>query len=158
MSLQSYGIQGARVRLNLSEAALYEEALRRGEGRLAAQGPIVCLTGHHTGRSPNDKFIAREPESAGHIAWGPVNRPMEAEHFAALHADFMRSLDGAELFVQDCWAGADRDYRLPIRIITEYAWHSLFARNMFIQDAAAASEHAPPCVDPTRSRCRARRS
>ncbi|MGE0449096.1 MAG: phosphoenolpyruvate carboxykinase [Vicinamibacterales bacterium] len=140
-ALDSEGIQEARPHWNLSEAVLYEHAVRREEGLLSAEGPLVCRTGHHTGRSPNDKFIVREPSSEAHIAWGGPNRPMDEVHFDRLHQDMLASLRGAELFVQDCYAGADARHRLPIRVVTEYAWHSLFARNLFIQDDV--SEHRP---------------
>jgi phosphoenolpyruvate carboxykinase (ATP) len=140
-SLEQEGLQGVRVRWNLSPAALYEESVRRQEGLIAADGPLACRTGQHTGRSPNDKFIVREPSSEKDIAWGGPNRPMSVEHFEALHRDLLASLTGKELFVQDCHAGADPRYRLPIRVITEYAWHSLFARNLFIVDPAATGEH-----------------
>src|SRR6476619_2396140 len=106
-SLAREGISGARARWNLSDAALYEEAVRRQEGLIAAEGPLVCRTGQHTGRSPNDKFIVREPSSEKDVAWGGPNRPMSVEHFEALHRDLLASLTGTELFVQDCFAGAD---------------------------------------------------
>ena len=143
--LEREGIRTDRVRWNLSAAVLYEEAVRRDEGVIAAEGPLACRTGQHTGRSPNDKFVVREPSSEAHIAWGNVNRPMTEAHFDVLHADLRSALTGRELFVQDCYAGADPAYRLPIRVITEYAWHSLFARHMFIDDPAAPSEstHVP---------------
>src|SRR5438132_7153215 len=130
--LEREGIRTDRVRWNLSTAVLYEEAVRRQEGLIAADGPLACRTGQHTGRSPNDKFIVREPSSEGQIAWGSVNRPMALPHFETLHADVLASLNGRDLFVQDCYAGADPRYRLPVRVITEYAWHSLFSRNLFI--------------------------
>src|SRR3954464_8962384 len=133
-SLEQEGLQGVRVRWNLSPAALYEEAIRRQEGLIAAEGPLVCRTGQHTGRSPNDKFIVREASSNHEIAWGGFNRPMSEEQFATLRRDLVASLEGADLFVQDCRAGADPKYRLPIRVVTQYAWHSLFARNLFIAD------------------------
>ena len=139
--LHTEGIIGARVHWNLSEAVLYEQAIRRQEGLLAAEGPLVCRTGQHTGRAPNDKFIVREPSSEQHIAWGGPNRPMSPEQFDRLHQDMLASLRGTELFVQDCYAGADPRYRLPVRVITEYAWHSLFARNMLILDDV--SGHVP---------------
>ena len=88
-------------------AALYEEAVRRREGLIAADGPLVCRTGQHTGRSPNDKFIVREPSSEQHIAWGGPNRPMRPAQFDALHARHARLAQATELFVQDCFAGAD---------------------------------------------------
>jgi phosphoenolpyruvate carboxykinase (ATP) len=140
-TLENEGIKAAQVHWNLSDAVLCEHAVRRQEGVLAADGPLVCRTGQHTGRSPNDKFIVKEPSSEQHVAWGGPNRPITPEQFDRLHADLLASLDGAELFVQDCYAGADSRYRLPIRVVTQYAWHSLFARNLFILDDAAA--HVP---------------
>ena len=137
-SLEREGIQDARVRWNLSQAALYEEAVRRHEGLISADGPLVCRTGPHTGRSPGDKFIAREPSSEAHIAWGGPNRPIEAAQFDALQRDLLASLHGTDLYVQDCFAGADPKHRLAVRVVAEYAWHSLFARNLFIVDETAA--------------------
>lgn len=139
--LENEGIKDAQVHWNLSDAVLYEQAIRRQEGLLAAEGPLVCRTGHHTGRSPNDKFIVREPSSEQHIAWGGPNRPMSPEHFDTLHADMLAALRGTELFVQDVYAGADSRFRLPVRVITEYAWHSLFARNLLIVGETAG--HVP---------------
>lgn len=130
------GIAAARVYWNLSAPSLYEEAVRRGEGVIAADGPLVCRTGQHTGRSPNDKFIVREPSSERDIAWGAVNRPMEPRHFDLLYHDIVAALAGRDLFVRQCHAGADAQYRLPIRVVTEYAWHSLFASNLFILNHA----------------------
>jgi phosphoenolpyruvate carboxykinase (ATP) len=143
LDLEREGIETRAVKWNLVEAALYEEAVRRQEGVLSANGPLACRTGQHTGRSPNDKFVVREPGSEAHIAWGKVNRPMEPAHFEVLHRDLLASLKGKELFVLDCYAGADPKYRLPIRVINEYAWHNLFARNLFINDPASASAHTP---------------
>jgi phosphoenolpyruvate carboxykinase (ATP) len=131
--LEVHGITAAhQVHWNLTPAVLYEHALRRDEGVIAAEGPLVCRTGQHTGRSPNDKFIVKDAESDQHVHWGKVNRPMSPEHFAALRADVVAHLGQRELFVQDLHAGADPAYRLPVRMISEYAWHSLFVRNLFI--------------------------
>ena len=141
--LEREGIQTDRVRWNLSTAVLYEEAVRRHEGVIAASGPLACRTGLHTGRSPNDKFVVREPSSAAEIAWGKVNRPLDPAQFDALHTDMLASLAGKELFVLDCFAGADPTYRLPVRVINEFAWHNLFCRNLFIDDPAAAEAAAP---------------
>jgi phosphoenolpyruvate carboxykinase (ATP) len=135
MSLDSQslaGIPGARVRWNLSTAALYEAAIRRGEAAVAAEGPLVCMTAPHTGRSPEDKFVVRDAASERVVAWGAVNQPMDVSHFDALERDLRESLRDTELFVQDCHAGADSAYQLPIRVITQYAWHSLFVRNLLI--------------------------
>jgi phosphoenolpyruvate carboxykinase (ATP) len=141
-ALGELGIENVRLHWNLSEAALYEEAVKRQEACIAAEGPLVCRTGQHTGRSPNDKFFVREPSSEQNIAWGGPNRPMSAEHFEQLRRDLIGSLQGRELFVQDCHAGADAEYRLPVRVISEYAWHSLFARNLFL--APDGGEHRSP--------------
>ena len=110
-------------------------------------GPLVCRTGHHTGRSPNDKFVVKEPSSADEIWWGKVNRPIEPENFdAAARSSSLSYMEGKDLFVQDCYAGADPAYRLPIRVITENAWHSLFARHMFIPERDRAKLRAPPAA------------
>src|SRR5437762_12586761 len=95
--LDREGIKTDRVKWNLSAAALYEEAVRKQEGLIAAEGPLVCRTGQHTGRSPNDKFVVREPSSEQQIAWGSVNRAMDTVQFAALHRDLLSSLAGKEL-------------------------------------------------------------
>jgi phosphoenolpyruvate carboxykinase (ATP) len=144
--LEASGIvRSGPVHWNLSPAALYEQALRRGEARLAADGPLVALTGQHTGRSPNDKFVVREPSSEKHVHWGAVNKPLDEARFDAIHRDMMAYLTDKELFVLDAWAGADPKYRLPIRVVTELAWHNLFARNMFIpeEDGERRAEHRP---------------
>jgi phosphoenolpyruvate carboxykinase (ATP) len=145
-SLEALGIvRSGQVHWNLSPAALYEEAIRRSEGLVAADGPLVCRTGQHTGRSPNDKFVVKEPLSEKHVHWGTVNRPVEEANFDALHRDMMAFVQDKELYVLDAWAGADPAYRLPIRVVNEFAWHNLFARNMFIPetDPARLGEHAP---------------
>ena len=91
-SLECEEVPGATARWNLAPAALYEEAIRRGEGMIAAEGPMVCRTGEHTGRSPKDKFLVREPATEKDIAWGAVNRPMDPADFARLHSDVLASL------------------------------------------------------------------
>ena len=137
--ISSFGIaqhgvrHAAGVFWNLADAQLYEEAVRRGEGRVAQGGALVVLTGVHTGRSPSDKFIVKEPESDAKIWWGSVNKPFDAARFDALHRQVLAYYQGRDLFVQDCWAGADRRYRLGVRVITETAWHSMFAGNMFLR-------------------------
>ena len=144
--LEALGIvRSGRVHWNLSPAALYEDALGRAEGQLAAEGPLVARTGQHTGRSPNDKFVVREPSSEAHVHWGTVNRSIDPAKFDLLHRDMMAYLQDKDLYVLDAWAGADPDYRLPIRIVNEFAWHNLFARNMFLpeDDAARRTVHRP---------------
>src|SRR5687768_13026338 len=114
MSLDLHGLV-ASIRGNLSVAELYEEAVRRREGVIAAEGPLACTTGQHTGRSPNDKFLVKEASSEQAIAWGTINRPMDPDHFETLQKDLLGSIKGREVFVLDCYAGADPTYRLPIR-------------------------------------------
>jgi phosphoenolpyruvate carboxykinase (ATP) len=146
VGLEDVGIEGAaHVHWNPSVGLLYEEAVRRREGIIAANGPLVCGTGQHTGRSPNDKFVVREPSSEQHVAWGKVNRPIDAASFDHLHRRMAAFLKGRDVFVQDCWAGADPTFRLPIRVVTERAWHSLFAQHLFIpeRDPARQLAHAP---------------
>jgi phosphoenolpyruvate carboxykinase (ATP) len=131
--LDQQGIRTSRpVHWNLATAALYEHAIRRNEGELGQGGPLVCKTGAHTGRSPNDKFVVKEPSSDGHIAWGKVNRPIELAQFEALKRDMLAHMSERELFVQDLYAGADPVYRLRVRFIHELAWQNLFVRNLFI--------------------------
>ncbi len=132
--LENHGITNVRkVHWNHNTPLLYEEIIRNGEGCLAHLGPIVVRTGLHTGRAAKDKFIVEEPDSKAKIWWGEVNRPFSQEQFELLFRRCQAYLQGRDLYVQDCFAGYDPRYRLPIRVITETAWHNLFARNMFIQ-------------------------
>ena len=143
--LEEHGIRTSRpIHRNLGAALLYEHAIRRQEGELAADGPLVCKTGAHTGRSPNDKFVVREPSSEAHVAWGKVNRPLEVAQFETLKRDMLSHLAGSELYVQDLYAGADPQYRVPVRFIQELAWHSLFVRNLFIVPPAQDLEGFSP--------------
>lgn len=165
--LENHGIVNVvQVHWNLTTAALYEEAIRRREGLLSHLGPLVVRTGQHTGRSPKDKFVVDDAETHDKVWWGEANQPMAPQHFDRLYHRLLAYLQGKDLFVQDCSVGADPAYRMPIRVITEHAWHSLFARNLFIQvrreDLAMHVPrftviHAPgftavPEVDGTRSR------
>ena len=118
---------------NLVTPALYEEALKRDEGIVSHLGPLVVRTGQFTGRSPNDKFVVEEDTNKDKIWWGKVNRPYDVDKFEELERRMSSYLQGKDVFVQDCYCGADPDYTMPVRIITQYAWHSLFIRNMFIQ-------------------------
>ena len=131
--LAEHGIRhSGRVHWNLSPAALVEHALARGEGALADNGALVARTGRFTGRSPRDKYVVRDPSTEPHVLWGAVNRAVAPEVFDRLHARLLAYLQGRELFVQDCSAGADPLYRLPLRVINELAWHNLFARQLFL--------------------------
>jgi phosphoenolpyruvate carboxykinase (ATP) len=131
--LDNHGLHNqAAVFWNLTTPALYEKVIARKEGHLSHMGPILVRTGHHTGRSAGDKFIVREEASQEDIWWGKINKEITEERFDQLHERMLNSLQMKELFVQDCFAGSDPDHRLRVRIINEYAWHNIFARNMFI--------------------------
>ncbi|MDP3831689.1 MAG: phosphoenolpyruvate carboxykinase (ATP) [Ignavibacteriaceae bacterium] len=121
-----------KVYWNLPTSALHEEIIFRNEGKLSAYGSLLVNTGKHTARAAADKFIVKEDSTEDKIWWGVYNRPYSLEKFNSLFARLQAWAQGEELFVQDCYAGADPDYKMPVRIITEKAWHSLFARNMFI--------------------------
>lgn len=131
--LSNHGLGNLRQSYwNLPSEALYEEIVFRGEGRISLRGAMVVNSGKHNARAAQDKFIVREPDSEDHIWWGEYNRPISAAQFTETLSRLQGFVQGRDLFVQDCFAGAQPEYRMPIRIITEYAWHSLFARNMFI--------------------------
>ena len=131
--LNHYGITSPnRVYWNLNTPELYEEIARRKEGVLSDHGALIVDTGEHTGRAAKDKAIVRESGSADKVFWGDVNKDFSQEKFNALKERMMAHANGRELFVQDTFVGADPKYRLPIRVINELAWHSLFARTMFI--------------------------
>lgn len=142
--LENHGIRNVNaVYWNLPTSRLYEEIIQRREGLIAHLGPIVVRTGHHTGRSPNDKFIVREPTTEDKIWWGDVNRPFDPDRFDALYDRLMAYLQGKDIYIQDCWAGADPEYRTAVRVISESAWHSLFARNMFLNIYQVQRQGAP---------------
>ena len=143
--LENHGLTNLNeIFWNLPTSRLYEKILTRGEGRLSHLGPIVVRTGHHTGRSALDKFIVEEPSTIKDIWWGVNNPPISRTYFDQLHQRMAMHLQTQDLYVQDCYAGADPEHRLPVRIITQYAWHSLFARNMFIQPSdEELKKHVP---------------
>jgi phosphoenolpyruvate carboxykinase (ATP) len=165
--LANHGLTNLRrVYWNLPTPALYEESVFRSEGRLTHLGPLLVSTGKHTARAAADKFVVREQTTEERVWWGQYNRPFTGENFSALLTRLQGYLQGRDVFVQDCYAGADPEYALPIRIITEKAWHSLFARCMFlkIRNQDALKKHVPeftviavpgflasPLVDGTRS-------
>ena len=164
--LDRHGIgEVATAYWNLSGPGLYEQAIRRGEGQVAEGGALVVRTGAHTGRSPKDRFIVEAAASKRDICWGDVNVAISEAHFDGVHQRMLAYLKGRDVFVQDLYAGADPEYRLSVRIVTESAWHSLFARNMFLRPAAgelagfepsftiiqAPGCHAVPAVDGTRT-------
>jgi phosphoenolpyruvate carboxykinase (ATP) len=140
--LASLGIVATTVHRNLSTPELYEHALRRGEGTLGADGQLLVETGSHTGRAPKDKFFVREPGSESRIDW-EANKAIEPARFDALLERVSAYLSEREVYSLDAFVGADGRYRLPIRVVTEYAWHSLFARDLFITPEASPAGFEP---------------
>src|SRR5262249_43787698 len=122
----------AAVHWNLEVPELYEIAVKRGEGLVAKDGPLVVATGQHTGRSAQDKFVVRDANSET-VVWWDNNKAITPEHFARIWEAMTAYAQGRELFVQDLYGGADLDHRLPVRVVTEYAWHSIFMRHLLIE-------------------------
>lgn len=153
------------VHRNLSVTQLIETALSKKEGTLASTGALRVTTGTYTGRSPKDKYIVQEPSVIHSVAWGPVNQPISEAQFDRLYHKALDYMDGRELYIFDGFAGADSQYRLPIRVVNERAWHNLFVRQLFIRPTKEQLEsHEPeftvialpglkaePSVDGTRS-------
>ena len=133
--LEAQGIEtSAELHWNLTTAPLVEQAIARGEGELAKDGPLVVKTGKHTGRSANDKFTVRDAETESTVWWGKTNKPMAPEAFAALKADFLAHLKTRDtLFVADLFGGSQPEHRVKVRVINEYAWHNLFIRTMLVR-------------------------
>jgi phosphoenolpyruvate carboxykinase (ATP) len=132
--LDSIGLgKTAGASWNLGVGALYEHAVRNRDGVVTASGALLCETGQHTGRSPKDKFIVRNAESEADVDWGDVNQPMDEASFDRLLNRVQAYLQNRNIYVQDLYAGADAGSRLSVRVVTEQAWHNLFARNMFIR-------------------------
>ena len=121
------------VHRNLSTPKLVEIAIENGEGVLSSCGALVSETGKRTGRSPKDKFTVKDAITENKVDWGSVNLAFSAEKFDALYLRVLEYLAGKEIYVQDLFCGADPQYQLPIQVITEYAWHSLFVRQLFIR-------------------------
>src|SRR5216683_1319157 len=120
-------------RRNLSPAALYERAILRDEAVIVSTGALTAETGKHTGRSPKDKFFVKEPTSRDAIWWHPGNQPISTSSFDGLLARMEEFSRENDVYTQDVFACADPNHRLRVRVITELAWHSLFARNLFIR-------------------------
>jgi phosphoenolpyruvate carboxykinase (ATP) len=163
-TLEATGLPGAAaVHYNLIEPALVEAAVRRGEGEIGLGGTLLVETGQHTGRSPKDKFVVREPSVEAGI-WWENNAPMAPDAFERLHADMRAHIRGGELFVQDLYAGADPAFRLNVRVVTELAWHGLFIRHLLRRPEAAELARFVPeftilncpsfTADPARHGCR----
>jgi phosphoenolpyruvate carboxykinase (ATP) len=142
--LEKQGFRNVKnVLWNLSAPSLYEQAVARGEGHIAKGGAFVVLTGQHTGRSASDKFIVRDSGTDSQV-WWDNNKPMSPDAFNALYRAMMEYAEGRELFVQDLYGGADPTHRLPVRVVTELAWHSLFIQHLLIEPPARERDAFTP--------------
>ncbi len=167
--LKTVGIANpGQIRLNLSRQELAKQAVANNEVTKAEGGAIVALTGKHTGRSPKDKFVVKESSSEQNIWWGDHNQPISEENFEKVFARVQKHLDGREIYVHEVRAGADPEFQLNVRVITEDAWHGLFVRNLFIDTLKGSDREnfsadftvinvptclAKPAEDGTRSEC-----
>ncbi|MBI5832594.1 MAG: phosphoenolpyruvate carboxykinase (ATP) [Armatimonadetes bacterium] len=143
--LENHGIlHTGKVYWNLTTAQLYEAAVQRNEGLVAESGALVVETGKHTGRSPNDKFVVREPSSEEHVAWGKINVPIDSAMFDRLHSRVLAYLQAKDLFVQDLYVGAYPKYRMTVRFVNEKAWHDLFVRSLFLRPGAGELQDCVP--------------
>lgn len=132
--LEQHGLRNLNMEYwSLPTAALVERIVSRREGILAHEGGVVVRTGNHTGRAPNDKFIVKDDRTEGAISWGAINRPLSPDNFNDIYLRMTAYFQGRDVFIQDATAAAHPQYWMPIRVVTENAWHSLFARNMFIR-------------------------
>jgi phosphoenolpyruvate carboxykinase (ATP) len=147
VGLDTHGIEtSGTVWWNLPVAALYEHAIAAGDGELARGGAIVVSTGAHTGRAPKDKFVVREPGSEGRVWWGP-NQEIDEAHFRGLRGRLQEHLGSRAIYVIDAFAGAEPAHRLSLRLVTESAWHALFARSLFIEPTdEQLAQHQPEAV------------
>jgi phosphoenolpyruvate carboxykinase (ATP) len=143
--LEQHGIRNINLAYwNLGTAQLLEHAVQRREGSLASGGSFVVRTGQFTGRSPKDKFVVRDEITDPTVQWGTVNQPISEAHFDRLYSRMMAFWQGHEVYVQDCFVGADPEYALPVRVVSQLAWHNLFARQLFLRpDAAKTGDHVP---------------
>ena len=166
VSLAAQGFpEPATLYANLGTAPLIEHAVRNGEGLLSSDGAFVVATGKHTGRSAKDKFIVRDAQTEATVWWGQTNVAMTPDHFAALKADFIKALaDHDQLYVADLFGGSQSEHRVNVRVITQFAWHSLFVRTLLVRPTPAQLDSFEPeytiidlpgfRADPARHGCR----
>lgn len=133
ISLKNYGINNAIVHYQLSPEELHQITINKGQGEETSSGALAVNTGEFTGRSPKDRFLVKDEETASRVWWGDVNIPFDAEKFDALYNKVVEYLSDKEIYVRDCYACADVNYQLNIRSINEYPWSNLFSYNMFLR-------------------------
>ena len=133
ISLNDYGIANTQIHYQLSPEELHQITLDKGLGKEASSGALAVNTGEFTGRSPLDRFIVKDEITAAKIWWGDINMPFEPAKFDALYKKVTKYLEEKELYVRDCYACTDPDYRMNIRVVNEYPWSNLFVYNMFLR-------------------------
>jgi phosphoenolpyruvate carboxykinase (ATP) len=136
ISLDAYGIKNAQIRYQLSSDELHELTISKGQGEEASSGALAVKTGEFTGRSPQDRFIVKDDITKDRVWWGPINIPFESDKFQKLYDKVTAYLSEKEVFVRDCYACADDNYKLNIRVVNEYPWSNMFAQNMFLRPTA----------------------
>ena len=146
--LEAHGLDPrGSVFWNPSASMCYTHSLAREEARLAEGGPLVVDTGRHTGRSPNDRFVVREPGSEERIAWGSVNQPISEDCYDGLRDKVVARIETGDVYVVDAFAGADPAHRLAVRVVTESPWHAHFARTLFINPSERElADHRPEAL------------
>ncbi|NND34507.1 MAG: phosphoenolpyruvate carboxykinase (ATP), partial [Saprospiraceae bacterium] len=144
ISLTKIGIHKSKLHYQLSPAELHKVTLEKGMGKEADSGALAINTGEFTGRSPLDRFIVVDDITQELVWWGNINMPFNSEKFDNLYQKVIAYLDGRELYVRDCYACSDPNYRLNIRVVTEYPWSNMFAYNMFIKPTKQERKHFAP--------------
>ncbi|MEZ4801192.1 MAG: phosphoenolpyruvate carboxykinase (ATP) [Gelidibacter sp.] len=144
ISLEQYGIKNAKVNYQLPPEQLHNIAIKKGQGVEASSGALAINTGEFTGRSPQDRFLVKDSVTEDKVWWGKVNIPFDSDKFEKLYDKVVGYLSGKEVFVRDCYACADKNYKLNIRVITEYAWSNQFAYNMFLRPTEQELENFNP--------------
>ncbi len=135
LNLEEMGLINLKeVKRNLNPPQLYEEIIRNGEGLTAQMGPVVVRSGKYTGRSPENRFIVKREPSEKNVWWSKENKPFDKDKYRALYNRVTAYLQNKKAYVMDGYVGAHPDYRIPVRVVTEWAWHSLFSFNMFIRE------------------------
>lgn len=144
ISLESYGIKDAKVNYQLSPRELHNETLTKGQGKEAKTGALAVNTGEFTGRSPKDRFIVKDEITSQKVWWGDINIPFSPDNFDKLYDKVVDYLSEKEVYVRDCYACADENYRLNIRVINEYPWSNMFVANMFLRPANSELDNFDP--------------
>ncbi len=144
ISLESMGIKNANVKYQLSSDELHDIAIEKGQGVESSTGALSVNTGKFTGRSPKDRFIVKDSITEDKVWWGDINIPFDSDKFDALYNKVTEYLSGKEIFARDSYVCSDPNYRLNVRVVTEYPWSNLFCHNMFLRPEQSELENFAP--------------